>query len=189
MPFNTQLGMVLVHLALRANPPVHPDPIPSPRLVIAHPNSSAAANASAAIARMWTEIGVETLVRKLKPGESIPTDDEWDFLYLEVSIEEPLTNVFNIIGSEGFATEVSAPIEQTLRNLSYAESWRSACSDLRRLHRQTSVDLSLIPLWQVQEHFAYRNTVREIGRDLIHLYQNVDRWKIDLSEEEELQEK
>ena len=112
-----------------------------------------------------------------------------DFLYLEVSIEEPLADAFTMIGPHGFAPDVSAPVEQTLRNLSYAKSWQSACSDLRRLHKQTSVDLSVVPLWQVKEHYAYRYTVRGIGRDLIHLYQNVDRWKIDLTAEEEAQEK
>lgn len=189
LAFNSQMGMVMVNLALRARPPVRPDPLPSPKLVIAHPQSSSAAEASAAIARMWSSIGVETTIRELKPGESTPPDEQWDFLYLEVTMEEPLVDIPNIIGSGGIAEKVSAPIEQTMRNLSYSQSWQSACSDLRRLHRQIAIDLSVIPLWQVKEHFAYRNTVREIGRDLIHLYQNVDRWKIDLTAEEELQEK
>ena len=189
LAFNSQMGMVMVNLALRARPPVRPEPLPSPKLVIAHPQSSLASNASAAIARMWSEIGVETTTRVLKPGESIPPDEQWDFLYLEITMEEPLVDALNIIGSGGIAEEVSAPIEQTLRNLSYAQSWQSACAALRRLHRQTAIDLSIVPLWQVKEHFAYRNTVREIGRDLIHLYQNVDRWRIDLTAEEEQQEK
>lgn len=179
----------MVNLALRAQPPVRPDPLPSPKLVIAHPDSSLAATASAAIARMWSDIGVETTTRQLQPGESVPQDEQWDFLYLEVTMEEPLVDAPTIIGSLGIAEKVSAPVEQTLRNLSYARSWQSACADLRRLHRQIAIDLSVIPLCQVKEHFAYRNTVREIGRDLIHLYQNVDRCKIDLTAEEDQQEK
>ena len=189
LAFNSQMGMVMVNLSLRAQPPARPEALPSPKLVIAHPQGSSAGNASAAIARMWSEIGVETTTRELNPGESIPQDEEWDFLYLEVTMEEPLVDASNIIGSGGIAKEVSAPIEQTLRNLSYSGNWQSACAQLRRLHRQTAIDLSVIPLWQVKEHFAFRNTVREIGRDLIHLYQNVDRWKIDLTAEEEQQEK
>ena len=85
-------------------------------------------------------------------------------------MEEPLVDASNVIGAEGIATAVSAPIEQTLRNLSYARSWqRVRVADLRRLHRQTAVDLSVVPLYQVREYFAYRDTVRAIGRDLIHL--------------------
>jgi len=189
LAFNSQMGMVMVNMSLRPRPPVRPEPIPTPTLVIAHSNSTTASNAAAAIARMWTEIGVESVTRELKAGKTIPEDDEWDFLYIAATMEEPLVDASDIIGPEGFAKNVSAPIEQTLRNLSYSQSWQAACSDLRRLHRQTAIDLSVIPLWQVKEHYAYRTTVREIGRDLIHLYQNVNRWRIDLTAEEEQQEK
>lgn len=104
---------------------------------------------------------------------------------MEVTIEEPLVDARKLIGSSGVATNVSAPIEQTLRRLDYARSWRQACADLRRLHRQVRVDLSIIPLWQVTEFYAFRNSTRNLGRELIHLYQNVDRWKIDPSANEE----
>jgi hypothetical protein len=189
MAFSSMLGGVMVQLALRAQPPVRPEPIPAPTLVLAHPDSSSATNAAEAIARMWSDIGVKTVTRELNNGESFPPDDDWDFLYAEVTVEEPMSDAAKIIGSRGLAKSVSAPVEQTLRILSYSESWQSACSALRRLHRQVAVDLSVIPLWQVKEHYAFRTTVREIGRDLIHLYQHVDRWKIDLTAEEEEQGK
>lgn len=186
LSFNTKLSMVLVELALRPNK-LRPEKLSAPNMVIAHSDSSSAREGAAAVARMWTDMGVPTSTRQLRPGLSVPLDEEWDFLYLEVTIEEPLADAARIIGSTGIAKDVSAPVEQTMRNLSYAESWRSACALLRRLHRQVSVDLSIIPLWQLREHYAYRNTVRGIGRDLIHLYQNVDRWQIDsyAAEEEE----
>ena len=189
LPFNSQLGMVLIDLALKAKPPRQPDPIPAPKLVIAHPAGSTATDAAEAIARMWTEIGIDTTTRKLEPGQSVPDDSLWDFLYLEVTVEEPLTDAARLIGLNGFAKKVSAPIEQTLQKLSYSESWRDACSKLRTLHRQVAVDLSVLPLWQIKEHYAFRSTVKEIGRDLIHLYQNVDRWNIDLKVEEGTGEK
>ena len=91
LPFNSQLGMVLINLSLRAKPPVQPDPIPAPKLVIAHPTGSTATDAAEAIARMWTEVGINTTTRVLEPGQSVPNDSLWDFLYLEVTVEEPLT--------------------------------------------------------------------------------------------------
>ncbi len=176
--FNTKLGMVLVELSLRPTKE-RKEKLKAPSLVIAHPRSSTAAQGAEAIARMWGDIGVLATTRELGRGESIPGDDLWDFLYLEVVMEEPLADVASIIGETGFATDISAPAEQSLRTLSYSQSWRTVCATLRRLHRQVSVDLSIVPLWQVKEHYAYRNTVRGIGRELIHLYQNVDRWQID----------
>ena len=179
--FSEELGGVLTDLSLQAKPPKRETRLKTPSLTIAHPRSSVAANACKAIARTWTQAGFPTETRALKPGESVPEDPNWDFLYMEVVIEEPLTDARKLIGSSGFAKDVSAPIEQTLRRLDYARSWRSACADLRRLHRQIRVDLSVIPLWQVTEFYAFRNSARNLGRDIIHLYQNVDRWKIDPS--------
>ena len=178
LPFNEKLAMVLIELSLRPNHN-RKEKIDAPSLVIAHPQSSSAKLGASAIARMWTDVGVATGTRELPPGESVPTDEQWDFLYLEITIEEPLSNAARIVGQTGFAKDVSATVEQTIRNLSYSQNWRATCESLRRLHRQVSVDLSVIPLWQITEHFAYRNTVRGIGRDLIHLYQNVERWQID----------
>ena len=182
--YNEALGWVLADLSMRAKPPKREEKLKAPSLTIVYPQSSVAENACKAIARNWSQAGFATETRALKPGESIPKDSNWDFLYMEVTIEEPLADARDLIGSRGAAKDVSAPIEQTLRMLDYARSWRSACADLRRLHRQVRVDLSVIPLWQVTEYYAFRNSARNIGRDLIHLYQNVDRWKIDPSANE-----
>lgn len=184
LPYEDKLGMVLIELCLKADPPRRVEALERPSLVIIHPMSSSASNAAAAIARSWTQAGIPTETRMMKSGESVPSDEDWDFLYMEVCIEEPLADAGRLIGVHGFAKDVSAPIEQTLRILNYSRSWQTACSALRRLHRQVRVDLSIIPLWQVTEHYAYRSTVRNIGRDIIHLYQNVDRWMIDLRAEE-----
>lgn len=158
-----------------------------PNLVIAHPSGSTATESAEAIARMWSTIGIPTTTRALPPNQSIPPDEDWDFLYLEAIMEEPLTDILKVLGSEGIAKDTSAVLDQTLNNLANANSWRGASNNLRRLHRQVAVELAIIPLYQVKEHYAYRNTVAGIGRELIHLYQNVERWKIDVygSEDDE----
>ena len=79
----------------------------------------------------------------------------------------------------GIASKVSSPVEQSLQSLGYTESWQDASRTLRRIHRQVSNDLSVIPMYQIKEHFAFRKNVYGIGRDLIHLYQNIERWKIE----------
>ena len=109
LPFDSQLGMVMNNLSLRAKPPVQPDPIPAPKLVIAHPSSSTASDAAEAIARMWTEIGINTSTRPLEPGQSVPSDSLWDFLYLEVTVEEPLTDAAKLIGLNGFCLLYTSP--------------------------------------------------------------------------------
>jgi len=152
----------------------------APSLVIAHPSGSTATESAEAIARMWTTIGVPTTTRALRADQSIPPDDDWDFLYLEATMEEPLTDILKLFGSSGIAGETSAVLDQTLNNLSNANSWRGASNNLRRLHRQVAVEMAVIPLYQVKEHYAFRNTVAGVGRELIHLYQHIERWKIDV---------
>jgi peptide/nickel transport system substrate-binding protein len=95
-------------------------------------------------------------------------------------MEEPLTDIMQVVGRDGIATEVSAIAEQTLQQLSFSGSWRVSNNLLRRLHRQLTIDLTIIPLFQVKEHYAYRNTVTGVGRGVVHLYQNIERWKIDV---------
>lgn len=185
IPYNESLGRVLTELAMAPKPPKRTSKLTAPSMTIVYPPSSMAANACNAIARNWTQAGFPTETRVLKDGQSIPEDPNWDFLYIEVTMEEPLTDAHKLVGNRGIAKNVSAPIEQTLRILNYSRSWQSSCAALRRLHRQIRVDLSVIPLWQITEHYAFRNTARNLGRELVHLYQNVDRWKIDPSANEE----
>lgn len=194
--FNTELGKVLMQLSLmpkKRKPPTTGDPNPEnfarsakmPSLVLAYPRSSTASAACFAIADAWNKAGVPTSTRELDPSESWPADDNWDLLYMEIAMEEPLADITRLIGATGFVTEVSAPVDQTMAALGFTQTWQSACAMLRQLHQQVASDMSVIPLWQIKEHFAYRTTVRNVGRDLIHLYQNIERWRIDIRPEEE----
>jgi hypothetical protein len=155
-----------------------PKPLPRPQLVLAHTSSSTAREASLVIAQQWSEIGVETSLRQLDPGISFPEDDNWDILYVEAVVQEPLVDAQRLLGAGGLAELVDATINQSLQDLAYAQTWQDACRKLRTIHRQVSNDLPVIPLYQVKEYFAFRDNVFEVGRDIIHLYENVDRWRI-----------
>lgn len=150
-----------------------------PTLVLAHQNSSLVSNCAAAIARAWNAAGIPTTLRALPPGVTYPEDSQWDVLYTELFIEEPIVDAMRMLGRSGFAEEISAPVEQSLRALVTSQTWQGACMSLRNIHRQISVDLSVIPLYQVKEHFAYRDNVYDVGRELVHLYQYVNRWKVE----------
>lgn len=196
--FNTKLGQVLVQLSLLPKKRKAPSEggqeakeflktAKVPSLVLAYPRSSTANAACFAIADAWNKAGVPTTTRALDPADSYPPDDNWDLLYMEIAMEEPLADITRLIGATGFATQVSAPVDQTLAALGTSQTWQGACAMLRQLHQQVATDMSIIPLWQIKEHFAYRTTVSNVGRDLIHLYQNIERWRIDIRPVEEAQ--
>jgi hypothetical protein len=150
-----------------------------PTLVLAHQSSSLVSDCAAAIARSWNAAGIPTTLRPLPPGVTYPADSQWDVLYTELFVEEPIVDAMRMLGRNGFAEQISAPVEQSLRGLVTSQTWQGACMALRNIHRQIAVDLSVIPLYQVKEHFAFRDNVYDVGRDLVHLYQFVDRWKVE----------
>ena len=177
LQFSEKLSMVLTKLAI-TKPGALDDPKP-PSIVMAHPTSSTASKCAEAIARAWNAAGVRTTLRALNPGETTPPDNQWDILYAETFIEEPLIDAVRLFGDNGLSNNVTAPVEQSLRNVVTSQTWQGACLALRNIHRQVSVDLSVIPLYQVKEHYASRSNVYNLGRNLVHLYQNVDRWTIE----------
>jgi len=187
---NERMAMALTEIAIRQEMTKKPSSQQSldnveesedgrPSLVLAHQDSSLVSNCAAAIARSWNAAGIPTTLRVLPPGVTYPEDSQWDVLYTELFIEEPVVDAIRMLGRNGFAEQISAPVEQSLRGLVTSQTWQGACMSLRNIHRQIAVDLSVIPLYQVKEHFAFRDNVYDVGRDLVHLYQNVDRWKVE----------
>ncbi len=183
-PFNDLLGMVLTQVVLETRKTMlmkQGEENPSlefPTIVLAHTSDEIAETASLNIQQMWEAMGLSVVLRKLDVGQTIPNDDDWDFLYYAISMEEPLTNAELLFGRDGVVETVSAPIEQNMQKLGYSQSWQMAGKTLRRLHRQAANDLAVIPLWQIQDHFAYRKNLTGIGKNPVHLYENVEFWRI-----------
>ena len=190
LPYQQRLSMVLSHMSRTAKTKAFPNGRSNPpSIVLAHPSGSLATTACIKIKQNWEESGISTTLRALDKSVSFPEDDNWDLLYVEAAIEEPLTDATRIMGDYGIAKAVSSPVGQSLQQLGYCESWQDASRTLRRIHRQVSNDLSVIPMYQIQEHFAYRKNVYGLGRDLIHLYQNIERWRIEGYATEQAEEK
>ena len=180
LPYQQRLSTVLAHMARTSKTTKFPNGRSGPpTIVLAHPSGSLASIACLKIKQSWEEAGISTTLRSLGEEVSFPDDDNWDVLYVEAAIEEPLTDATRIMGVNGIAKQVSSPVDQSLQKLGYTESWRDASRTLRRIHRQVSNDLSVIPMYQIKEHFAFRKNVYGLGRDLIHLYQNIRRWRIE----------
>lgn len=149
-----------------------------PEMILAHPAGEVATATCRSVAAMWALTGVKIRLRPLPPGVTVPDDDEYDFLYVEMMMNEPLVEADFLFGPQGLVKSLSAPTQQTMRQVSFSNSWRSASLNLRQLHRQLQNDASVIPLFQMREFYAYRSHVGEVGRDLIYLYQNVDQWQM-----------
>lgn len=193
IPYNLQMGMALVEtsrqariaMLLKALPPekanqpgATPD-VKIPELVLAYPEGDVPSVACTAIAQTWRQIGVPTRLRKLPAGVTIPPDGDYDFLYVEILMTEPLADAEFLFGTTGLVRETNAAIEQITRLAAVSTSWRTASMHLRNLHRQVNNDMSVLPLWQMREFYAHRRNLRSVGRDLLFVYQNIDRWRLE----------
>ncbi len=183
--FDIQLAMVLVQQfivtrqrILEAEEGSKVD-VEIPEIVLAHPDSDVIATACQTIAQQWRTVGIPVALRRLPPGVMFPEDGEYDVLYVEVQIQEPLVDAYRIFGRGGMVQITDPTIEQALRQLDSAYSWAEVSKSLRRVHRQAYSNLTILPLWQTVEHFAWRKNVYNIGDRLTHLYENVDQWQID----------
>lgn len=184
---NEKLGMVLTEIVFRTKVDQLredgvPDPekqVEKPKLVLAHSDDEVAIIASRAIQTLWQQLGLSVSLRQLEPGKVVPDDEEWDFLYYQIAMQEPLTDSERLFGAQGVVPELSAPVQQNMRKLGYADSWQSAGTTMRRLHRQIYNDVTVIPLFQLQEFYAYRDNVKNVGRSVVNFYENVFDWRID----------
>lgn len=150
---------------------------PRPKLVLAHAATDLATVACQEIQRQWVRIGVECELRRLPAGTVRPEDDDYDLLYTEVSISEPLVDARPLLAENGIVGTKNSSVDLALRQLDVAPSWPAARRRLTELHTFVQNEAIAIPLYQTMEHFAYRTTVRGVGRQLISLYDNAADWR------------
>jgi peptide/nickel transport system substrate-binding protein len=55
----------------------------------------------------------------------------------------------------------------------------SARELLLQIDREARDELPILPLWQLQDHYAWRTRLRGPGAAAEHLYQDVETWEID----------
>ncbi len=157
-----------------------PNPeVEMPKVVLTFPSTETITAACTNMAQQWRAAGVEAELRPLPPGQLVPENDDWDLLYAEVQMQEPLVDAYRLFGRNGLVKLVDPTIEQALRKLDSSYKWRDISRNLRRVHQQSANNLSILPLWQIVDHYAYRKNVFNIGKDIVSLYQHLDEWRID----------
>jgi ABC-type transport system substrate-binding protein len=150
-----------------------------PKIVLLHPSTEMATVCCQSIQQMLMGCGRDVELRALPPGITRPTDDDYDLLYAEFTMEEPLVDLRMVLGELGLAKHVSPTVQQLLAELDVARNWVQARQLLRQIHDQCNADASVLPLWQTINFYAYRRNVTGLGESQVRLYDNVDRWKIE----------
>jgi hypothetical protein len=182
-PYEPRLAVTLAEIAYqelvtaaRKSEQAPPD---RPQLRLLYPDGEIPRIACAGISQYLSAIGIACEAIALPAGASWPTDNNWDLLYYDNVLAEPLVDAHRLLGAQGLARGGSAYLELALRRLALANNWNDAREHLFRVHRLTHEEVAVIPLWQLVDHFAYRQNVRGISATPVSLYEQVESWQVD----------
>jgi tetratricopeptide (TPR) repeat protein len=184
-PYRPRLAKLLTivaqaHVAEAADRTGDPEPELGP-LTLGHPAHEAARVACQAIALQWKILGLECNLVEFPPGVTRDVDGQCDLVYAEIAIWEPVVDARRLLGAQGPAASESSYVQQALRWLDATQSWGEVRERLLQLHGSVHNDVSIIPLWQLVDFFAYHDRIRNIGEHPVWLYQHVDQWRLSVA--------
>jgi MarR-like DNA-binding transcriptional regulator SgrR of sgrS sRNA len=148
-----------------------------PRLTLAYPPGEVAQAACASIKRQLELVGIPLDLRALQGPLPRRIPDDVDLLYAELAIWEPAVDARRVLGETGPAGGCSPYMGLALRQLDAAADWSQVGQRLRQIHRIAYEEASVIPLWQLTEHFAYQAGLKGIAANPVSLYQTVEHWR------------
>ena len=154
------------------------DPPKRGSLVLAHPAGEVYRIACQAIQLHLGLNKIEIELKELPPGQTDDPKREYDLLYVELAIWEPLVDARRLLDTSSLPVEVGPYVNLALRRLDAATNWTEARRRLYELHNSVHNDLSVIPLWQMANYFAYRKSLQGVGSRPLTLYENIQQWQV-----------
>lgn len=148
------------------------------KLTLAHPADEMARIACRALAVQWKAIGVQVELVELPAGTFVDEGEKYDMLYVAGRTAEPLVDAGRLFGAGGLAATDNGFIQLSIRQIESSRNWQQARQYLQDLHRLVHEDVTVLPLWQTYDHFAYRRSLQGIGKQPAGLYENVEQWRL-----------
>lgn len=160
--------------AKKAEKPV--EPLKPIRLGV--PSLEAMTVAGGAFVQQWQAIGIPAELVVLPPGEVLDQDGSCDLVMVAAAVWEPATDADRFLGEGGPAAVEDPFIVQGLKSLRGARNWREVRARTQELHRLVHYHLPILPLWQITDRFAVRNSIQGVTPRPVTLYQDIQRWRL-----------
>lgn len=185
IPYDPRLAKLLAmltqkKLAVAAEKKKEPPPVLTP-LRLGVPDYESARVAGQACVQQWAIVGIPAELVVLQPGDREKSDTQIDLLYVSAALWEPATDAERLLGEGGIAETDNIFIVQVLANLRTAKNWREVRQYCQDLHRLVNDHLPVLPLWQVGESFAYRTMLQGMPKRPVVLYQDIQKWRMNLT--------
>jgi len=146
-------------------------------LKLYYPDNEVARLACDGIAEQLEPVGVKIEAKPLPAGKTLPPDD-YDLLYVEAAVWEPVTDARRLLAAEGLLKQPGPYINLGLRRLDAATDWDQTRARLYALHELCYADVAIIPLWQLVDYYGYHKAVTGLGTRQISLYDTVEKWEV-----------
>ncbi|MDX1948761.1 MAG: ABC transporter substrate-binding protein [Pirellulaceae bacterium] len=181
-PYDPRLAVAMKAIGLNEIKAMHdkqmkPVPPLAP-LTLGHPADETSRIACRALVKQWKVIGIECKLVEFPPGIFLDEQQICDIVYYQISAHEPLVDAARLLGPQGIAPTSNGFVQLALRQIDKATNWQDARVRFQQLHRLLHEDVTLLPLFQTFDHYAYRKSLQGPAAERVTLYQNVEAWQI-----------
>jgi peptide/nickel transport system substrate-binding protein len=164
--------------------------MPRIQLTFQYPATPEARLAAPKIAEMLRAAGlVITLTERPETEleQALRSGERFDLAYRASRCDEPVREVGTMLcpgydappEADGLGAIASDRMRQLLLQLEQAPNGNIARALAVQIDRECRDELPIIPLWQLQDHFAHRPNLKGPADVADHLYQGIERWEIE----------
>lgn len=180
-PYDPRLSLVLKiltqqQLKIQAERKMAPVPKWRP-LVLGHPADEASRLACNALVQQWQVIGIECKLQEFPVGTYLDPDSKCDLTYVQLATWEPLVDAARLFGDEGLNPTDNTYIRLAIKQIEQASNWQQVRQRMQQLHLQLHEDVTILPLWQTYDYYAFRQGFTALESNRATLYQNVQQWQ------------
>jgi tetratricopeptide (TPR) repeat protein len=149
-----------------------------PPLVIAHPANRIARVACRTIQFHLNYIKIACTLKELPAGMTRDLSGEYDLLYCQLAMWEPIVDAGTLLGTGGLAMVQDDHVNRSLQWLESAMRWQDVRDRVRSLHRVCHDKVTVIPLWQMVDYYAHHSGIQLNRRPPVSLYHGVQQWQL-----------
>jgi tetratricopeptide (TPR) repeat protein len=153
----------------------------SSELILAYPKDEIARMAVEPMAEQMRSAGLAVRLVEHSADDAPSAYENADLIYVEWTPADPLTELPRWIGRNGIGGDAGPIIERLLHGAAGSGAGKPA-ERTARLQSAVGDAVLAIPLWKLNNYFAYRRELTGIGKRPVVLYQNVEKWKLSTSE-------
>ncbi len=160
------------------------------KLTLEYPNIAEARAACPKIAEGLRLVGVEVTLLE-RPESDLEAElragRRFELAYRTSRPSSPFRDAGPLIvpgydappSADALASSASPRVLQLLLQMDRAPDTVTARSIAVEIDRESRDELPVIPLWQLDDHYAWRSEVRGIAESVDHLYRGLETWEVD----------